>query len=145
MFQITDTEVRVSCSELQRRLIAAVENDLYVGNGFLCSFIENELLHKGIRTNADVGVIEAFRAVFGSHITDGVSGVDYSFPDDALTDFLNFGHRIVGNDIEAASYGECVKGYNNSKFRNSHIRVFSRIGMLERMIEAGVTEIVIER
>lgn len=145
MFQITDTEVRVSCRELQCRLIAAVENVLYVGNGFLCSFIENELLHEDVRTNACVGVIEAFRAVFGSHITDGVSGVDYSFTDDALTDFLNLGHRIVGNDIAAASYGECVNGYNNSKFRNSHIRAISRIGMLARMIEAGVTEIVIER
>lgn len=29
--------------------------------------------------------------------------------------------------------------------RVSHIRAISRIGMLARMIEAGVTEIVIER
>lgn len=145
MFQITDTEVRVSCSELQRRLIGAVENNLYVGNGYLCSFLNNELLHEGLLTHACVGVIEAFRAAFGSHITDGISGVDYSFTDDALTAFLNLGHRIVGNETEAASYGDCVNGYDECEFMASHIRAFSRIGMLARMIEAGVTEIVIER
>ena len=143
MFQITDTEVRVSCRELQCRLIAAVENDLYVGNGYLCNFINNELLHEGLLNNAGVGVIEAFRAAFGSHITDGVCGVDYSFPDEALTDFLNLGYRIVGTDNEAASYGDCV--YEEGAFSSVHIRAISRIGMLARMIEAGVTEIVIER
>lgn len=146
MFQITDTEVRVSCSELQRRLIGAVENNLYVGNGYLCSFLDDELLHEGLLLpNAGVGVIEAFRAAFGSHITDGITGVDYSFNDASMTAFLNLGHRIVGNDTEAASYGDCVNGYDEGEFRASHIRAFSRIGMLARMIEAGVTEIVIER
>ena len=139
MFQITDTEVRVSCRELQCRLIAAVENDLYVGNGYLCKFINNELLHEGLLNNVGVGVIEAFRAAFGTHIMDGVCGVDYSFTDVSMTAFLNLGLRIVGTDIEAASYGECVNG------NVSHIRAISRIGMLARMIEAGVTEIVIER
>ncbi len=145
MFQITDTEVRVSCRELQCRLIAAVENDLYVGNGYLCNFINNELLHEGLLNNAGVGVIEAFRAAFGTHIMDGVCGVDYSFTDVSMTAFLNLGHRIVGTDIEAASYGECVNGNDAGCLRVSHIRAISRIGMLARMIEAGVTEIVIER
>lgn len=160
MFRISETEISVSCRDLQLRLIDLVKTGCGVRSTYLCNFIFGEVLrnlevlgrltaacenNEMVYLRIQDAVIDAFRCAFkDDSIQTSGHGVDLSFSDDALDDFLDLGFYCIGKSpIGSLSYRDVFFGNVVGYYTPSTIRAISRIGMLHRMIEAGVSEICI--